>query len=181
MFNNNSNNNIVNTLTTAIMGKNVYKENIHLDSSSEEGGKDKKDHRVDEIRELSLLACRVPELTRAVLLTPSPLDVVNVVSSQVEEARSDALEQHGVSLARLSLAFNLLTHIPAGVANLTRLEVLDLRGNHINRLVDSNVFSRLHRLRRLHLDHNRLGRVCIYVCIRVIIAPDTALKSPYIE
>lgn len=107
------------------------------------------------------MTCRVPELTRAALLTPSPLEVVNVVSSQVEEVRPDALEQHEASLARLSLAFNLLTHIPAGVANLTRLEVLDLRGNHISHLVDSNVFSRLHRLRRLHLDHNRLGRVSI--------------------
>ncbi|ROT73838.1 Chondroadherin-like protein [Penaeus vannamei] len=113
------------------------------------------------LRELSLFYCRIPKLTGEALGPPDggSLEIISIVSSGVEEVLPDALAAHARTLTRLVLAHNLLAGVPEAVANLTRLEVLDLRHNRINHLPEGTLLFNLHRLRQLHLDHNLLGQI----------------------
>lgn len=111
------------------------------------------------VREVSYFSCHLPKVTAASLLTPSSLEIVSVISSGVEEVQLEAFNAHIHTLTRLDLSHNLMKTLPNAVVNLTRLEVLDLRYNEIDHLPEGTKLFNLHRLRQLHLDHNKLGQI----------------------
>ncbi|XP_068244421.1 uncharacterized protein [Palaemon carinicauda] len=112
-----------------------------------------------EVRELNIFTCDIPKLTASNLNSPSALEILNVVSSGVKEVRPDALSDHAQSLMRLVLTHNHLKALPEAIRNLTRLEVLDLTHNDIDHLPEGSLLFNLHRLRQLHLSHNKLGQI----------------------
>ncbi|XP_069156694.1 uncharacterized protein [Procambarus clarkii] len=113
----------------------------------------------DVVREVSYYKCVLPTLTQHTLFTPSRLDTVTIVSSGIREVNVGAFDDHAHTLVHLDLSYNLLTVVPEVTANLTRLEVLDLRHNQIAHLPKESVLSSLASLRQLHLDHNKLGQI----------------------
>ncbi|CAL4213314.1 unnamed protein product, partial [Meganyctiphanes norvegica] len=112
------------------------------------------------IRELIIFESNVPKLTPDIIDSLGiGLEILTLASSHLSEIRSDAFRTHAETLVYLDLGRNQLDAIPSAIGNLRHLEVLDLRYNIIDHLPEETQFANLPHLRRLLLDHNKLGQL----------------------
>ncbi|CAL4101772.1 unnamed protein product [Meganyctiphanes norvegica] len=112
------------------------------------------------IRELTIFESNVPKLASDLMDSLGiGLEILTLASSHLSEIRSDAFLTHTKTLVHLDLGHNQLEVIPYAIGNLRHLEVLDLRYNIIDHLPEKTQFAKLPHLRRLLLDHNKLGQL----------------------
>ncbi|XP_076048356.1 uncharacterized protein LOC143029571 isoform X2 [Oratosquilla oratoria] len=136
--------------------RSLLSENATNQSSSDNNRED-----AATIHELYLHGCEVPRLSRELLLkVPGDLETLAVVQSNLSQVDPDAFGRLAHSLTRVSFAYNYLVRFPTALANLSRLQSLDLRHNLLQEVPPaSTLVTLLPRLRHLALSFNQLGKM----------------------